>query len=719
MSKTYKNKYNKKNITLKIKNKDKCLYKINPTFEKEFEKTHGSIVWNKDYQKFLIKAFKTKYSPYNITPRNDYYTYINYAWLYFKTKKQKEYKTYYTQEDSFRVMQEKVYYQVIDLVKKYIQSNKNEISKQLNNVYTSLFNLNEKSAESHIQKLVANTKYYIEKGNLIELLANIAKNPIVSISSPIVWSLDPNQKNAKYFCNYINYPKLSIYDYTIYIEDNTDDENTKKYKKLFKRKYFEFINTLFKTCVGSEYKYSAQDIWDVEVELLQTMGCSQLKEPLDYYNKIYKKESLEKYGFDWEQFSLLVGYKEPPDFFVCSNINYLKCLMKLLKTNWQTKKWESYFVYIGAKQIIRFHKKWKNLHFDFWEKFVLGQPIPMPNTIYPIFGLSYCFDTFLTNEYVNNYQNATNIQYTHNMIKDLLVVFQRIIKRNTWMAPSTKKYALLKLKHLKFIVGSPKILREDPLLDYDSVDAWGNMEIMNDWKLKKQINLDGKNIIDIPYIDWDEFKLVGAQAYVVNAYYTPTSNSIYLPLAYLQKPFIDTEERGIEYNLSHIGYTIAHEMSHALDNNGSMYDYNGNLHNWWTPRDSKIYNKKVNNVIKQYETFASYDGIQMDASIGVGEDIADICGLAICTEYLRDFQVKNYDNFDIRELSFKAFFEYIAIQNRQKIYDKAIKAQLKNNPHPMNKYRTNCPLARIKLFTSLYNIQKGDDMYWYPQDTIW
>jgi putative endopeptidase len=160
-------------------------------------------------------------------------------------------------------------------------------------------------------------------------------------------------------------------------------------------------------------------------------------------------------------------------------------------------------------------------------------------------------------------------------------------------------------------------------------------------------------------------------------------------------------------------------MSHCLDDMGSKYDENGNLHNWWTPQDRKKFNAKVADVIKQYETFASYDGIKMDASLSTGENLADISGLAICEEYLRDFQDKNSDIVPIRSLSFQAFFVYLAIQARQKIFDKAIKAQLKTNPHPMDKYRTNCPLSRLELFRSVYNIKKGDKMYWPSTDTIW
>ena len=89
-------------------------------------------------------------------------------------------------------------------------------------------------------------------------------------------------------------------------------------------------------------------------------------------------------------------------------------------------------------------------------------------------------------------------------------------------------------------------------------------------------------------------KMIGKQSYIVNAYYTPTENSIYIPLAYLQKPFIDLEERGIEYNLAHIGYTLGHEMSHCLDDLGSKYDEKGNLHKFTTTVRTPFDHKKPN-----------------------------------------------------------------------------------------------------------------------------
>jgi predicted metalloendopeptidase len=677
---------------------------------------------NLNYKNFLIKSFATPYAPSKYTPRSDFYTYINYVWIEDKTKFMETNKKFYTQLDSFRVVQEKVYYELMDIVKQYISKNKNKKANEIKNVYKSMLNLNGKRAEYHINNSIRKIDELLTKGNLINLLSFFNQNEIVSWSSPISWTISPDEKNSNFYRSHIGPPILSAYDYKLYIEDTEDDQNTKKYKKLYKLTFLKFVKKMFDECIDKNHGLNPQDVWDVEYEMLIAMGCDKVKnDSTEYYNKVNKQESFLKYQFDWVTFSKNIGFNNTPDFFICSSLNYLKCIMETLNTNdvWKSSKWRTYYIYMYVKQIIRFHNKWRHIYFDFFGNFVKGEPTIWPNDIYPTFGLSICFNTFLTNEYIERNKKDAYIDYVENMASDLLTVFKRVINRNTWLSPNTKKYALLKLKYLKLVVGSPKILRQDPLLNYSNDDAWDNLSKISSWRIKKYISLEGSPIIDIPEIDWMNLKLTGSQAYIVNAYYTPTLNSIYIPLGYLQPPFIDLTERGLEYNLAHIGYTLSHEMSHALDDIGSKYDYNGNLKNWWTPKDRKIFNMKVNDIVNQYETFASYDGIKMDASLSTGENLADISGLAICEEYLRHFQLKNKDITRICALQFQTFYVYIAIQSRQKIYDKAIKAQLLTNPHPMNKYRTNCPLARLKLFQSMYNIKKGDKMYWASTDTIW
>jgi putative endopeptidase len=694
------------------------------SFEKNYEKTFKNNLNNEDVniEKSLITLFKTPFSPAEYKSKDDYYTYINYEWINSQTQKLKKNLKYYVQIDSFRVTQEKVYYELIDIVKSYIKNNNTKKATELKNVYDSLLHLDNKSAEDYIKFYVKLIDDRISTDNIYELLGSQNKNEIISWGCPVVWSVSKDEKNVKIFSSYISPPQLTAYDYTIYIEDTKEDQNIQKYKQEFKQHYLKFIDDMFNACLGSNNGIKSTDVWDCECDMLSASGCYTVKDDIDGYNVVTQRESLNKYNFDWVELTKQIGYKTPPKTFICTSTNYLKCIMEtLLKDGaWKTAKWRTYFLYISFRQVMRFHSKWRFIYYEFHGKFIKGQPTPVPKEIYPIFGLSLCFNTFLTNEYIDKNKKQQYIDYVHSMATDLLTVYKRIIKRNTWLSPSTKKYALLKLDKIKLIVGTPKILREDALLSYDNKQAYQNLRKIAHWRTTKMINLDGKSSeIDIPIIDWEELKMVGKQSYIVNAYYTPTENSIYVPLAYLQKPFIDLDERGIEYNLAHIGYTLGHEMSHCLDDLGSKYDHNGNLHNWWTKKDRSKFNEKVKNVIKQYETFAAYDGIKMDASLSTGENLADISGLAICEEYLRDFQQNNEDIVPIRALSFHAFFVYIAIQARQKIFDAAIKAQLKTNPHPMDKYRVNCPLARLELFRSLYNVKKNDKMYWSSTDTIW
>ena len=189
------------------------------------------------------------------------------------------------------------------------------------------------------------------------------------------------------------------------------------------------------------------------------MGCDYIKsDDPDGYNIVTKQESLQKYGFDWEKMAKKIGYKDIPNQFICTSTNYLKCIMETLLENdaWKSKKWKTYFLYIVFRQLMRFHSKGRMIYYDFHGKFIKGQPVPLPKDIYPIFGLSFCFNTFLTNEYIDRNKKQQYIDYTHNMAADLLTVYKRIIKRNNWLSPSTKKYALMKLDYIKIIVGVVK-----------------------------------------------------------------------------------------------------------------------------------------------------------------------------------------------------------------------------------------------------------------------
>ena len=695
---------------------------VKDTFKKN-PKYKGLKTYNEKYTAFLKQNFQEVEIPKVIKQiKNDYYGYVNDEWFKQNDIENKE-KKYYVQVDNFRIVQEQVYYKLIGYVKDYIKAHpKDKKAIALKNVYSSLVNNTLKKMHNHVEAVLVELDTYIKNEDMYGLLAMVNSNETISWSSPIQWTLTPDEKDVRYYISHLNFGRLGIYDYLIYINDlPTDDAETKRYKKLVKKEYLHYIGEVFKACVGSSRaaKYNPHDIWDVEYQLLLEMGCDEhIKSDPNFYNKVSAHDLESKYEFDWTTFTKKLGYSDAPKNIVVANLNGFKCMTRLFKENWSSPKWQTYWLFIQFKQMIRFEDSLRHIHYNFYNKFLEGQPAQMPSEIYPIFGLSLLFNTFLSEQYVEHNYNPLYVNYVKHLVDDLKELFITKININTWLSPPTKKAALAKLNKLKIFVGKPENLRYDPLFDYVADDPLYNVGLLLRWKHKKYIALEGKPVIDIPDFDWNIFKIVGTQCYMVNAYYRPNSNSIYVPLAYLQKPFIDLEERGLEYNLVYIGYTLGHELSHALDDTGSKYDADGNLNNWWTDADRKAFKIKIKDVINQYETFAARDGIKFDAEMSVGEDLADISGMALVEGYLLDNQVVNDEIIKIKKMNLAKLYMNLAIQGQQKIYKRAVKAQLKMNPHPLEKYRVNCALARLQLFKTIYGIKKGDGMWW-NNDTIW
>jgi predicted metalloendopeptidase len=492
--------FRKENIE-KLKKMPKDLTDITAyttTLRKEF----ASLKKNKEYQ-----------------PNQDYYDYVNNAWLKEQTDALKKHPTYYVEVDDFRIVQDKVYHEVINYTHDFIKAN--PASKKANSI-KAVTHCIEKASKTkglqHCQEILKQVTQFIEDEDMYGLLAYSNQDEIFSWQSPIVWSVRPDEKNVKKYISHLSPPQLGLYDYFIYIDDPSDDKKTKEFKSTFRKKYFEFIEKTFKTVLPNDYKdFKAQDVWDVELDLLDAMGCNKIKkEDPDYYNVVTKDELENDYGFNWTFFTEKLGkhtpfpgeywvgksgYKTPPKKVVVSSLNALQCTTELLKRKWSSKKWKTYWLFMFYKQMLRFQWDWNEVYYNFYGKFVKGQQVRFPREIYNIFPLSFCYNTFLTEQYVAHNNNPLLEAYVKNMVDDLKHIFIKRIEKNTWLSPSTKKAALAKLHKLEVIVGTPTNLRQDPVLDYKTDDPWYNMALLAGWKRTQFINLEGQDVIDIPDID--------------------------------------------------------------------------------------------------------------------------------------------------------------------------------------------------------------------------
>lgn len=439
-------------------------------------------------------------------------------------------------------------------------------------------------------------------------------------------------------------------------------------------------------------------------------------------------------GIDWREMGKWIGYggsggsggsSGVPPYFIANQVGYLNTVMTLLKKEWASDKWKSYWYFIYFRQLICFHNKWREIYLDFNDTLIRGKETHFPREYFPIIGLAYAFPKTMTEEFTKRYKNEEMIAKVREIGNTMLECYKARIERNGWMSAYTKKGALKKLNTIQLKIGEANLSAPDPTnLDYDPKDAWGNLLKRSVQRIEylakhhQTAPSDGRlSAEDLDVMNWGTMKLVGYQSFVVNAYYTPNSNSIYIPTAYMHSMNVQFG-RGYEYDLASVGFTFGHEISHALHVNSLSYNHKGVIKNWWSKDDIVTYERKIAAIRRQYEEVSRKDGFVIDGNLSLSENLADVTGIAICEDALNKYHRHVYDDVTdmtrdehVRRSSFLNFYTYYAIQNRQYANFREILVQVLTNPHLNLKIRTNVPLMRSKTFRDILEIKKSDKMY--------
>jgi putative endopeptidase len=677
---------------------------------------------NFNLENFLIQLIRQT-NNYKVKPQNDYYTFINGRWIdAFKLSKT---QYYITKKDDFRLLQNKVLDDLNEIFLDYIKNEQNKDTsfyKSFLNYYKSaenffVKNFNDEFIINDAYKIVGKIDKLLFSTNLYELLAWINTNEMVCWASPIYWKLQSDVNDPKNFGSFILQPKLTLLDITVYFNDGINVE----YKRKYKKRYFSYLKELFTYFFGKGHLFNVEDVFNCETKIAIAFSCSKNLNITNFiFSKINSKDSLEKYKLDWDKLSFYLDLKDNPGFYYTADTKYLECIMKILHKEWNTKEWRTYWIYIYLKIICRYSYSSAVINYNFNSKYQRGTTPRMSNSSITSVPVSYAFYKFTSEKYAKKFTNENNIQYVRILCYDLQKVFIKIINRNNWLEKSTKEKCIDKVKNIKFAIGSYDNLIKEPILDYTE-HLWDNLKKISHYYYLKKKELIGKPIVDFPEMDWSLIPagFAGNQNFNVNAFYIVNSNSVYVPLAYIQKPFIDLENRSFIYNCAYIGLTIAHELSHSLDEYGRQFNKNGKLDDFWSKKDILHYQAIQKNIVKQIETYALRDGIKYDAWFNIDEIIADISGFTIIREYLRDYLYINNINFVTAETSIELLFSLVASTYRQKIDKKAIQVETKTNTHPLSKYRCNVVFSRSRIFREIYNVKKGDGMWWPETNRIW
>ncbi|KAA3639315.1 MAG: M13 family peptidase [Proteobacteria bacterium] len=410
-------------------------------------------------------------------------------------------------------------------------------------------------------------------------------------------------------------------------------------------------------------------------------------------------------NLDWDAW-LSESMIEQPEQLIVSQPDYLTTFNQAL-TEFDVDLWTDYFRWQLLRSAAPYlSSEFEQASFAFYGTVLTGTPEQEPRWQRGVNLVNGLIGELVGKIYVEKHFPPEAKQRMNVMIENLREAYGDSIRDLDWMSDATKEKALVKLA--KF---NPKVGYPDQWRDYSNLIIQGDNLVANLIESNRFLAHRNRSKLGQP-IDRHEW---GMNPQRVNAYYNPTKNEIVFPAAILQPPFFNLEaDEAVNYG--GIGAVIGHEMGHGFDDQGSKYDGDGNLKNWWTEEDRQRFDERTAQLIKQYDAFTVLDGVPVKGEFTQGENIGDLSGMAIAykafkNNYTDDLTIDGYTP-DQR------FFLGWAQVWMRKYRDEELLKRIETDPHSPSEFRTNGILRNLPEFYEAFDVKPGDGMYLPPEDRV-
>ena len=311
--------------------------------------------------------------------------------------------------------------------------------------------------------------------------------------------------------------------------------------------------------------------------------------------------------------------------------------------------------------------------------------------------------------YVAKYFPESEKARVEQMVANIQKAFSKHIEALDWMSEATKAKAQEKLAAFTVKIGYPNKWKDYSSLNVDATKSyWANVVEANRWYTADAFSEVGKPV------DREKWMM---PPQMVNAYYMPTTNEICFPAAILQPPFYNpAADDAVNYGA--IGVVIAHEMTHGFDDQGSQFDKEGNMNDWWTAEDRAAFEKKTAVLVEQFNAIEILPGLFADGKFSLGENIADQGGLRLAFTALVDSwgdeRPADIDGFTAEQ----RFYIGYATLWAQNITDQEKERLTKVDVHSLGRNRVNATLRNIQSFYDAFGITEADAMYMPVEERI-
>lgn len=515
-------------------------------------------------------------------------------------------------------------------------------------------------------------------------------------ASPVSFDVDADMKNATVNALFAGAPGLILPDKTYYARDNPQGPQL---LALWKQ-------MVLKLLVKLDYQEaSAKDLIEkaVAFDALIVPHVKSSEEAADY-SKMYNPQSFDEFVAHTDQLDFsqvitsLVATK--PSQIIVTEPAYYEALNDILKGHFtEFKAWLLVNRVTGEAGLLS--DDFRILAGEYGRALSGKKEAPNQQK-YAYRLINGMFNQVVGAYYARKYFGADAKADVEHMVRQMISVYEERLKKNDWLSPETREKAITKLEHLGVQVGYPDKI--PAVYDHLKVDPTKslleNLVIMSRIVARNQFAHFGKPV--------DRMRWEMSPA-TVNAYFHPFKNVIVFPAAVLQAPFYSLKQSSSQ-NYGGIGAVIAHEISHAFDNNGSLFDEYGNLNNWWTKEDAAHFKELAQAMIDEFDGLP-FAGQKVNGKLTVSENIADAGGLSCALS-----AAKKEGDFDAQ-----AFFINWARIWRTKARKEYQQLLLSIDVHAPQKLRANVQVKNLADFYEAFNIQSDDPMYLAPEKrvTIW
>ncbi len=636
----------------------------------------------------------------NIRPQDDLFRHVNGPWI-----ERTEIPADKARYGSFYVLAEEAEQAVRDIIVEAQSAEAGTEARKIGDLYASFMNTEaiEAAGVAPIQPLLA-TLAQID--SIEQFLTSLAAFERAGVGGFAALFIDNDPGNPERYVVFVEQAGIGLPDESYFREEHFAD---------IRAAYRAHVERMFTLAGYADARAAAERVFALEAEIAAAHWDNvESRDSEKTYNLMAWAEVVAVFaerGLDLDRWREAMGV--PAQAFaevVVRQPSFLAGIASLLRAD-RLDAWRDWL----AWQIIRGNAGYLNAeiveaNFDFYGRTLTGTPQLRERWKRGVSLVEAAMGEAVGKIYVERHFSPEAKDAMDVLVGNLIEAYRQSITELDWMSAATRQRALEKLDKFTPKIGYPVKWRDYSTLELRADDLIGNAAAIAEFEFQREIGKIGKPI------DRDEWFMTPQ---TINAYYNPGFNEIVFPAAFLQPPFFSIDWDAAA-NYGAIGAVIGHEIGHGFDDQGSKYDGDGRLIDWWTPADREAFEARTASLIEQYNALAPAQtpGHFVNGALTIGENIGDLGGLAIAWKAYQ-FSLAGQEPPVIDGLSgAERFFLAWAQAWRFKSRDEEVIRLLAIDPHSPSEFRCNQIVRNLDAFAETYGLSETDALWLDPAERV-